>query len=310
MFRWATAQLLKKALPPVRWIVPQIMPEGCLLLAGRPKGGKSWLMLQASLELAEGGPVWQHFPCQAAGALYISLEDGERRLQSRLGRLMGQVAPTNWHYAVAAPTLGNGLVEQIHEWLAGMPTVQLVVIDTLTRVRGRSGHRGSNYEIDYDSLAPFGELGRENAACIGVIHHTRKPKEGEDEDPFDTISGTLGLGAAADTMWVLKRPVNSLDARLYCRGRDLVEDLGLTLSWDQDECHWKVAAGDALPPEQQRALEALKDAGRPLTALELAEGLQKTHEAVKMLLSRMKAAGLVRSSQGRYVPVLPALPST
>jgi putative DNA primase/helicase len=39
--------LLSWELPPVRWTIPEILPEGLTLLAGKPKLGKSWLALSA-----------------------------------------------------------------------------------------------------------------------------------------------------------------------------------------------------------------------------------------------------------------------
>jgi hypothetical protein len=194
-------------------------------------------------------------------------------------------------------------------WLERHPDVRLVVIDTLTRVRQRGQGRGSNYEIDYDSVAPFAELGQACGIAIALVHHTRKPKEGEDEDPFDTISGTLGLLGAADTMWVLKRPRSSADARLHCRGRDLEEDLDLVLTWDRARRLWSVCQGDDLPPEQRKAHDALSAAGQPLSPMELAPRLGKAPDATRQLLSRMKAAGLVRATAGKYVPVSPASPN-
>ena len=39
--------LMSLELPEVRWAVPDIVPEGVTLLAGKPKLGKSWLTLEA-----------------------------------------------------------------------------------------------------------------------------------------------------------------------------------------------------------------------------------------------------------------------
>lgn len=40
------AELQQMNFPPVRWVVPEIIPEGLTLLAGKPKLGKSWLVLE------------------------------------------------------------------------------------------------------------------------------------------------------------------------------------------------------------------------------------------------------------------------
>jgi Bifunctional DNA primase/polymerase, N-terminal/AAA domain len=41
----SAAELMAREIPPVRWVVPGMVPEGVALLAGKPKLGKSWLGL-------------------------------------------------------------------------------------------------------------------------------------------------------------------------------------------------------------------------------------------------------------------------
>lgn len=50
--------LLATPLPPVRWLVPDLLPTGLSLLAGASKSGKSWLCLWLCLQLAQGGEIW------------------------------------------------------------------------------------------------------------------------------------------------------------------------------------------------------------------------------------------------------------
>ena len=38
---FTAAELMSEELPPVRWVVPDILPEGVTFLAGKPKMGKS-----------------------------------------------------------------------------------------------------------------------------------------------------------------------------------------------------------------------------------------------------------------------------
>ncbi len=306
---FTAGELLAEELPPLRWVVPGVFPEGGTLLAGRPKGGKSWLVLQAALAIAEGLPVWGHLQCPPGESLYLALEDGRRRLQARLKVLCGQgLVPSRLHLQVDAPTLADGLVACLERWLDAHPACRLVAIDTLTRVRGRGERaRGSAYEIDYDAVYPLTRLGQERHVAVAVTHHTRKPKDVEEDDPFDAISGTTGLSGAADMMLLLKRPIHSQEANLFCRGRD-TEDQTLRLLWDAPSCLWRLHQGAGLPPEQQKAMDTLQRAGRPLSPLEAAEAMGKSHEATKQLLNRMKNAGLIRSTQGRYAAHVTASP--
>ena len=51
----SAADLLAKVLPPQQWIVPDILPVGATLLAGRGKDGKSLMMWNLCLAVATGG---------------------------------------------------------------------------------------------------------------------------------------------------------------------------------------------------------------------------------------------------------------
>ena len=47
-------ELLSTPLPPVKWIVPGLLPAGLALFAGPSKAGKSWLTLWLCLQVAQG----------------------------------------------------------------------------------------------------------------------------------------------------------------------------------------------------------------------------------------------------------------
>lgn len=74
------AQLQSKAFQPVRWVVPDVIPEGLTIIAGKPKLGKSWLVLDIALAAAQGGWTLGDRHCIQGDVLYAALEDGERRL--------------------------------------------------------------------------------------------------------------------------------------------------------------------------------------------------------------------------------------
>lgn len=47
-------ELLSTPLPPVKWIIPGLLPAGLALFAGPSKAGKSWLTLWLCLQIAQG----------------------------------------------------------------------------------------------------------------------------------------------------------------------------------------------------------------------------------------------------------------
>ena len=74
---------------PIKYVVPGIIVEGLTLLAAKPKMGKSWMMLHASVAVARGGFTLGDIHCIEGDALYCALEDNLRRLQSRMTKLLG-----------------------------------------------------------------------------------------------------------------------------------------------------------------------------------------------------------------------------
>ena len=48
--------LMNTVLPPIRFVISQLLPQGLHVLAGAPKVGKSWLSLWLCLQVAKGEP--------------------------------------------------------------------------------------------------------------------------------------------------------------------------------------------------------------------------------------------------------------
>ena len=73
-----------------------------------PKAGKSWLVCDIGLACAAGGFALSCIPVSRRPVLYLALEDGKRRLQSRSRRIMGdgQAIPAGIHFVTKA-TPGN-----------------------------------------------------------------------------------------------------------------------------------------------------------------------------------------------------------
>ena len=75
--------LLSHPLPPTRFVIDQLLPQGLHILAGAPKIGKSWLALSLCLCVAKGEPLWS-FAAQKCDVLYLCLEDSYQRIRYRL----------------------------------------------------------------------------------------------------------------------------------------------------------------------------------------------------------------------------------
>lgn len=215
--------LYYKDLPPQQWVVPDILPVGAALFAGRGKDGKSLLAWNLCIAVATGGTALGQYDVTAGDVLYMALEDGERRAQKRLKEQMHHMGEADVPERLElvlwdAPRIGDGFDERLTTWLDEHVEARLIVIDILEKVRPKRTRNGSVYADDYAALAPLQRFAQERNVAILIVHHSNKTKP---EDFRDTASGSMGLIGACDTFWSLQRIAGAPDAALHIIGRDV-----------------------------------------------------------------------------------------
>ena len=110
--------LLKREFPPIKWAIPDIVPEGVTLLSAREKMGKSWLVLGWLLAVATGGKALGCKQVEQGAVLYLALEDSERRLKDRIKEILKELPPI----CRASSTLPSGkrlTREEPRGWMSG-----------------------------------------------------------------------------------------------------------------------------------------------------------------------------------------------
>lgn len=297
------ADLRKMVFPPIRYVVPGYIAEGCTLLAGRPKLGKSWLVLEAGLAVARGSDCLGGIVCEQGDVLYLALEDNERRLQRRIDKMIGPFNPdwpTAFEYQTEWPRANDGGLEQIEQWINSKDNPRLIVVDVLAMFKQTRGSSESLYEADYNAIKGLQALAGKYRVAIVVVHHTRK--SGTESDPFEKVSGTLGLSGAADTALILDRDGNG--ATLYGRGRD-IEEIESAVVFDKLGCRWFIQ-GEATEvrrtDERSSILATLEDADEPMSPSEIAVATSGSRNAIDQLLYKMAKAGdVLKAGRGRYV---------
>jgi AAA domain len=296
---FSARDLLTTIFPELKWAVVGILPEGLVLFVGSPKLGKSWFALGVAAAVSSGGDALGAIQVEGGDVLYLALEDGRRRLQRRLNRLLRNTSiPTRLELATEWPRMDAGGIEALEDWLKDHPAARLVVIDTLKRVRPKELLGGRLYDGDYDALTPLGDLALHYGVCILLIHHTRKA---ESSDVIDLASGTHGLTGAADAVLVLKRARGQADATLHATGRDF-EDKEIALRWDNEICGFRVLgdAGQYTLSDERLAVIALLENVGPLRPKQVAQALEREYSATKKLLWTMKGDGQLKAVKGRY----------
>jgi hypothetical protein len=283
---------------PIKTVVPGILIEGLTLLAGKPKGGKSWLLLHVALAVASNGWTLGELHCMQGDVLYCALEDSHRRLQSRLRKLrLG--FPERLSLAIEMPRLVDGGLDQIVGWIEAHPQARLIIIDTLAMVRGERRREQTTYDADYEAVLALRKLANERKIAIVVVHHLRKA---DADDAFDTVSGTLGLTGAPDSILILRRDGQGG----YClagRGRDLIE-FEKAMTFDREACLWRIA-GEAADVkrsgERSAILTAIEEASEPIGPNDIAAdtGMKATNVR-KLLRKLLKEDAIEKEGYGRY----------
>lgn len=216
------------------FVIKKFLPQGLNIIAGAPKIGKSMLCLWLALQVAKGEKVWD-FETNQGGVLYLCLEDNYARIQGRLFELTEE-GPENLHLAIAAATIGNGLEQQIEEFITLHPDIKFVIIDTLQKVRDNANANANTYASDYGDIGALKSFADKHKLSLNLVHHLRKTV---DDDPLNMISGTSGLAGGADNLYILQKQERiSNRAKLTYTGRDVVEN-EIALIFNEDTMIWE-----------------------------------------------------------------------
>ena len=297
---FTAVDLISKDFKEPVWAIPRVLPEGLTILAGKPKMGKSWMALSLSIAIATGGKALERIRVERAEALYLALEDSERRLKKRLVKLLrGAEVPESLHFQTQWPRFDDGGREELEAWIKQHPRVRLIIVDTFQKLRKVAGRSNNQYAEDYRAAGDIKQLADKYAIPIVLVHHLRKT---EAEDIFDMVGGSTGLTGAVDTILVLAKRRGLADGILHITGRD-VEERELALNFDANTCNW-IYRGDAKEVQttklQQEIFDLLKENGE-MQLKDIAEALDKNPSAVRKTLERMMRRSSVRQpNYGKY----------
>ena len=225
-------ELMQELIPPLKWSVLPILPEGFGVISGRPKGMKSWTALGICYAVQNGTKFMGHETTQG-DCLYLALEDSKRRIKDRIIKLGYQkLNPPTILLASDVPYLGFGFEECVQEWINSKDNPRLIIIDTLARIRPRARKSsGTAYDIDNELLSKIQTIAVQNNITIACISHLSKAQQ---EYNFDRIQGSVGVQGISDFMWLIDRGDNSNQASIVGRGRDM-NDFEYAVKWNEDK---------------------------------------------------------------------------
>ena len=286
--------------PEPTWAIPQLLPVGLTILAGKPKVGKSWLALQIAHSVAAGGQALDQ-DVEAGPVLYLALEDTPRRLQERMKlQAWPDGLPCDFmpmgQFIDQVGDLRNGGGDRLARQIKHKG-YRLVVIDTLSR--STTGDQNDVVAMTL-ALSPVQQIAHDrNCAALMVDHHRKGG--GFDPDAITDILGSTAKGAMADTAWGLYRERGKAGAKLAITGRD-VDEQNLALKMDWLTGSWQLETGptgQALKDHEADILKALQAIG-PAGVVEIAAALDKDKGNIYHALSDMANLGvIIKTGSGR-----------
>ena len=294
--------LLQTYYPEPQWAVEGLLPEGCIILAGKPKHGKSYLALTWALAVAKQYKCMDHFRVTNGDVLCFSLEDYAKRVQKRLQRLY--TTPSTRHtieFFYDAPKMSRGFGERLYATLAQRKSVRLVIIDTLRCIRDAQEGQYNIYQEDSDFIGGLNKAAQDAGTTILIIHHTRKAKS---DNVFEEISGTGGLRGATSANMVLEETKGEADGMLNIEGKDFEHRMHVALKRKEDGSWGYVGEGEIyqLRSNKRAVLDAITALGDDANVKAVFEASEiKSYGSVKTMLSRMVGLGEIgRTQNGIY----------
>jgi archaellum biogenesis ATPase FlaH len=233
----------------VGWVLDDYLPSGGLvILAGKPKEGKSTLTYELAMKVVKGQPFIGR-STSGGSVLILALEEHPRDVRMRLqalglqesDKIFVRVESVNPTRATLA-ALCKFVVEN---------GIKLVVIDTLSALWRVADENDASAVTA--AIQPLLVLARESGACVLLIHHARK-SEGS---YGDEIRGSGALFATVDVALILKRHEIATQRKLIgiSRYADTPAELILEL---RDSGY--VALGDPADLNKQARLERVRAA--------------------------------------------------
>src|SRR5262249_44412165 len=188
-----------------------------------------------ALGTAAGRFVLGDIHLEEGDVLYAALEDNQRRLQSRIRKILaGSPWPARLTLVTQWRRLDAGGLTDARAGSAGPKNPRLLIFDTLAGIRGERNAKDTTYEGDYRALQELQQWTGDAKFGGLILHHTRKA---ESDDPIDAVSGTLGLAGCVDTVAILNRSTKG--PTLYIRGRD-VDEQEKALHFNKSNCRWTI----------------------------------------------------------------------
>lgn len=177
------------------WLVDNLVPDGGIAMsAGKPKSGKTSLMLDLATCVARGEPFLGR-RVKRGRVLLLELEEHPDRLREKLQR-MGLTGDEEVFVHVGRAPVTDPLAWLSYLIATHEPT--LAIVDPILKLV-RVADANAYAEVSM-ALEPLTTIARGTGCALALVHHSNKTGEGG-----DSVLGSQSLLGLVDTVFLLKR---------------------------------------------------------------------------------------------------------
>jgi hypothetical protein len=282
--------------PPM--LVDRILPDKSLvLLAGKPKAGKSLAAIDMADSVCQGKDVWGCFPTNRKGpVVYLGMEDGKYEIANRLlarGMKPGDERQLHVCYRRLNLSLPESMVH-LRQMMVGIDPV-LVVIDTAREALGIADWSNAGEVVD--KVRPLRDFARDVCSVLLVAHNRKAVAE----DSGDEIAGTNAFTGAVDG-WISafktqkSKELHRLHLKADGRGgmRDeFILDMNLktlrfrTLTEEESEQERRTAEEETRKEKFIEFAHAVESLGNEATAVQISDATGTEYRNSKIIVGEM-----------------------
>lgn len=195
-------ELMRSNLPRVEWVIDQLIPGGAITcIAGRPKVGKSFVVLDLAMSIASGESLFNRFEVNQKRVLIISKEDNYVVLKERLYK-MGVDTDLNIFLSTDQEIYfdKDDLLPSIRLLLMRF-SANVIIIDSFIRVF--RGDENSSRDVTKVHKV-FKQLCDEGITVIFVHHHGKEDAQ-RPKSTGDKLRGSSDLLAMVDSLITIEK---------------------------------------------------------------------------------------------------------
>lgn len=282
------------------FIIAELITSGLILICGKPKVGKSWLMLRICIDIASGHKFLGKFEVKPYKVAYFAIEDSASRIQDRLIEMGAEDNLSNILISNELWMLDDEGMDKFEMLVQSNHDIKVWIIDTMQRVKSSDKRINMTpYQEDYEFMGKIQSIAMEYNVAIILIHHSKKAVS---DDFVDQALGSTALTGASDIIMMLSQSDQNI--KLEVSGRD-VERRTMIYSIDKETMQFTIVDDDGTSMKKQSVLqdkifEFLSNRkGEAFGPTEITAGIGNPTEAgrssVSRALKKMVNQGLVKS---------------